>query len=100
CAYCRFVVYVVFFFFSSRRRHTRFKCDWSSDVCSPISLIAGCATLEPNAVRAFVGHESHTTQHAPFTSHQTNYGRGAEVGIITRSEERRVGKEGRSRWAQ
>src|SRR4030066_1731207 len=21
-------------FFSSRRRHTRFKCDWSSDVCS------------------------------------------------------------------
>src|SRR6185369_1713584 len=25
---------VIFFFFSSRRRHTRFKCDWSSDVCS------------------------------------------------------------------
>src|SRR5260370_8645732 len=25
---------VCFFFFSSRRRHTRFKCDWSSDVCS------------------------------------------------------------------
>src|SRR5882762_11180536 len=23
-----------YFFFSSRRRHTRFKCDWSSDVCS------------------------------------------------------------------
>src|SRR5882762_4662128 len=22
------------FFFSSRRRHTRFQCDWSSDVCS------------------------------------------------------------------
>src|SRR2546430_12229755 len=38
-----------FFFFSSRRRHTRFDCDWSSDVCSsdlrlgaerdPISII-------------------------------------------------------------
>src|SRR2546427_9577713 len=27
-------VYGVFFFFSSRRRHTRFDCDWSSDVCS------------------------------------------------------------------
>src|SRR5688572_32539043 len=27
-----FVFY--FFFFSSRRRHTRFDCDWSSDVCS------------------------------------------------------------------
>src|SRR5690606_40727839 len=24
----------VFFFFSSRRRHTRFSRDWSSDVCS------------------------------------------------------------------
>src|SRR2546430_3984830 len=28
CAFCGF------FFFSSRRRHTRFDCDWSSDVCS------------------------------------------------------------------
>src|SRR6266567_5099877 len=25
---------IFFFFFSSRRRHTRFDCDWSSDVCS------------------------------------------------------------------
>src|SRR5256886_4056604 len=29
---CVFIVF--FFFFSSRRRHTRFDCDWSSDVCS------------------------------------------------------------------
>src|SRR2546427_8669413 len=29
CIFCFF-----FFFFSSRRRHTRFDCDWSSDVCS------------------------------------------------------------------
>src|SRR5688572_2062054 len=28
----RYAIY--FFFFSSRRRHTRFDCDWSSDVCS------------------------------------------------------------------
>src|SRR2546427_81194 len=28
------VCYIFFFFFSSRRRHTRFDCDWSSDVCS------------------------------------------------------------------
>src|SRR6267143_3974003 len=27
-------LYLVFFFFSSRRRHTRWNCDWSSDVCS------------------------------------------------------------------
>src|SRR5260370_20093658 len=33
CIYC-YHVFFVFFFFSSRRRHTRFKCDWSSDVCS------------------------------------------------------------------
>src|SRR2546430_5953918 len=26
--------YMELFFFSSRRRHTRFDCDWSSDVCS------------------------------------------------------------------
>src|SRR2546430_10183655 len=29
-----FLVTVFKFFFSSRRRHTRFDCDWSSDVCS------------------------------------------------------------------
>src|SRR2546430_15283596 len=28
------VMIIIFFFFSSRRRHTRFDCDWSSDVCS------------------------------------------------------------------
>src|SRR5688572_33340993 len=27
-------MFFFFFFFSSRRRHTRFDCDWSSDVCS------------------------------------------------------------------
>src|SRR5688572_32032544 len=29
-----FLFFFFFFFFSSRRRHTRFDCDWSSDVCS------------------------------------------------------------------
>src|SRR6266853_2753363 len=32
------ILSIVFFFFSSRRRHTRFDCDWSSDVCLPIFL--------------------------------------------------------------
>src|SRR5256886_15600213 len=32
CLQCFVSMY--FFFFSSRRRHTRFDCDWSSDVCS------------------------------------------------------------------
>src|SRR2546430_8351846 len=34
-----------FFFFSSRRRHTRFDCDWSSDVCSSdLNLLAAGLT--------------------------------------------------------
>src|SRR5260370_39949304 len=36
------------FFFSSRRRHTRFKCDWSSDVCSSdlISIFIDSANVK------------------------------------------------------
>src|SRR2546430_12875674 len=33
---------MIYFFFSSRRRHTRFDCDWSSDVCS--SDLAGTSS--------------------------------------------------------
>src|SRR5256886_15131394 len=36
---------LVAFFFSSRRRHTRFDCDWSSDVCS--SDLANTASATP-----------------------------------------------------
>src|SRR5215475_13255756 len=39
--------FCVFFFFSSRRRHTRFSRDWSSDVCS---------SDLPDAVRALARH--------------------------------------------
>src|SRR5579862_4182783 len=35
---------VVFFFFSSRRRHTRWNCDWSSDVCSSDLAARGVPT--------------------------------------------------------
>src|SRR2546427_118482 len=42
---------VFFFFFSSRRRHTRFDCDWSSDVCSSdLGSMAIGATLGTVAV--------------------------------------------------
>src|SRR6266568_8589482 len=37
------------FFFSSRRRHTRWNCDWSSDVCS--SDLAPKAKTKPEQVR-------------------------------------------------
>src|SRR5260370_35875063 len=39
---------MVTFFFSSRRRHTRFKCDWSSDVCSSDLCPRAVADFEPD----------------------------------------------------
>src|SRR2546430_2881966 len=49
CDWCaRGVLLCYFFFFSSRRRHTRFDCDWSSDVCSSDLLLSnGRGTLLP-----------------------------------------------------
>src|SRR6267143_4216620 len=41
-----------YFFFSSRRRHTRWNCDWSSDVCSS-DLVATSAVREAANGRAF-----------------------------------------------
>src|SRR2546430_13376798 len=35
------------FFFSSRRRHTRFDCDWSSDVCSSDLFRIAAAESDP-----------------------------------------------------
>src|SRR5256886_4995802 len=45
-----------FFFFSSRRRHTRFDCDWSSDVCS--SDLAPVTILEERTVGPSLGADS------------------------------------------
>src|SRR2546430_9856054 len=45
------VLSVLFFFFSSRRRHTRFDCDWSSDVCSS-DLVEQMRALAPLQRRA------------------------------------------------
>src|SRR5690606_40179136 len=42
---------IMFFFFSSRRRHTRFSRDWSSDVCSSdLTAIVPAATAESIAL--------------------------------------------------
>src|SRR6267143_1329805 len=38
----------MYFFFSSRRRHTRWNCDWSSDVCSS-DLLAIALRVEKRA---------------------------------------------------
>src|SRR5688572_3759914 len=46
-----------FFFFSSRRRHTRFDCDWSSDVCSSdLDGPRGTPTVEGDRVYALGGN--------------------------------------------
>src|SRR5438477_4737408 len=42
--------YFCFFFFSSRRRHTRLTCDWSSDVCSSDLIQWGWSTSFTNGV--------------------------------------------------
>src|SRR5438034_8653581 len=43
CCYC-------IFFFSSRRRHTRSLCDWSSDVCSSDLPCTGAGMVTPMPV--------------------------------------------------
>src|SRR2546430_8084558 len=44
-----------FFFFSSRRRHTRFDCDWSSDVCSSdLSLLHHFHTIAHSQRQRFL----------------------------------------------
>src|SRR5205085_6798106 len=90
----------VVFFFSSRRRHTRFDCDWSSDVCSSdlhhtagrsewAQTVFGLRRLAGGVVRI----DGNVVQPA-------SPGQMARQGVAYRSEERRVGKEWRSRWAQ
>src|SRR5215217_9694462 len=77
------VVPLVFFFFSSRRRHTRYWRDWSSDVCSS-DLQCGEIGGEPgDLVLSLIDGEIIA---------------GCEQRR-RRSEERRVGKECRSRWS-
>src|SRR5204863_5457316 len=89
CLFTRSVLLAFFFFFSSRRRHTRSLRDWSSDVCS-----SDLATV------SLMGAD----RSAPISDTVAADGaRRVEVanteGIHHRSEERRVGKECRSRWA-
>src|SRR5690606_39659159 len=96
------------FFFSSRRRHTIFSRDWSSDVCSS-DLVAffgvelqGKATDITLGVRraALAGHGGEAGEHVGFLAHFfKDLGTGVlgdVVGDRERSEERRVGKEWRS----
>src|SRR5256885_4415020 len=94
-----------FFFFSSRRRHTRLQGDWSSDVCS------SDLGREPRELRFLQTDEGLvaflTLGLDPAGSLAEAHDRASEVEArirnarpeIARSEERRVGKECRSRWS-
>src|SRR5437868_13991462 len=96
----RFVLF--FFFFSSRRRHTRSKRDWSSDVCSS-DLPRSMATTAPRSTSArrdeyaasgWVSFTAIILFIAAFFSAMWGL---AAILNDQRSEERRVGKECRSR---
>src|SRR5947209_11167559 len=102
----------VFFFFSSRRRHTRYWRDWSSDVCSSdLTPQVGCRTSKGNPARGGQvvvvsekkRHLATETVEAQPPSKKPLEGENAETMLkeaVERSEERRVGKECRCRWSE
>src|SRR5207248_8920900 len=79
------------FFFSSRGRHTRSYGDWSSDVCS--------SDLVPGGEGQEARHPADRGQEIGAGSARGGRRPGDPRGA-TRSEERRVGKECRSRWSR
>src|SRR3712207_8053804 len=93
-----------FFFFSSRRRHTRYWRDWSSDVCSS-DLFDPPQHRKPASLRRKAPRDD-----ARRSVGGQRSGEDADQGLPeaeceplcrprVRSEERRVGKECRSRWS-
>src|SRR5438034_10017849 len=90
----------VLFFFSSRRRHTRSLCDWSSDVCSSdlrdirlvVATDAACEGLNLQTLGTLINVD------LPWNPSRLEQ----RLGRIKRfrSEERRVGKECRCRWCR
>src|SRR3989442_2970513 len=94
---------MLLFFFSSRRRHTRCGRDWSSDVCSSDLLLfltqPGSKKWRwlknaffPSAAFLEYRYGDRWEAHALWT-------RFSRPFYLLRSEERRVGKECRSRWS-
>src|SRR3712207_7949309 len=95
---------VCFFFFSSRRRHTRYWRDWSSDVCSSdlmTNLIQGAVVaLDQNAAWQAVNKDMGlTVRQRLYGSGDYRNGLNTTIAGGDRSEERRVGEECRTRWS-
>src|SRR2546430_6024807 len=98
---------VLLCFFSSRRRHTRFDCDWSLDVCSSdlLDLARKQAVMEGYKL---LSRTLALAQELRAQINSTGVFRVLELEDLLpeelghdaiRSEERRVGKECRSRWS-
>src|SRR5699024_12000467 len=96
----------VSFFFSSRRRHTRSKRDWSSDVCSSdltvYTTADRSATKSPSTGERLSARgdrhrvDVHHRVRAPASGVAASLSRREGGRAEQRSEERRVGKEGGS----
>src|SRR5258707_8112401 len=101
------------FFFSSRRRHTRYWRDWSSDVCSsdldgPVwrTRSRACSqrdrssfVFQPSS-RPLPSSKEDEVPILLYSSDKLRTSRSPASGVgVPRSEERRVGKECRSRWS-
>src|SRR5438034_2857279 len=99
------LVFCFFFFFSSRRRHTRSLCDWSSDVCSSDLFRRQFLHLRVGVVG---GPQRRPGDEGTGGEKRLRAGRCRrrqdgelhERARARRSEERRVGKEGRSRGGE
>src|SRR3712207_7657098 len=89
---CSLNVILVFvcFFFSSRRRHTRYWRDWSSDVCSSDLFFI----LSKRCISRCKKCDNRNCYYGNVT-----YKKSPPHISYSRSEERRVGKECRSRWS-
>src|SRR5258706_5100374 len=96
------MLYESVFFFSGRRRHTRLVSDWSSDVCSS-DLVVGFAIWEDvrdGCIEIQYGKTDNARRRIPFSQRVTSVlAMRATDATSERSEERRVGKECRSRWS-
>src|SRR5205807_7241534 len=98
--------------FSSRRRHTRLQGDWSSDVCSSDlrdnrvpDFVAKLNSRRDQMFSSICGDERFYLNGGSSDSVEVDVNKEATMPSylrmrvrISRSEERRVGKEWRSRW--
>src|SRR5439155_9003008 len=83
------------FFFSSRRRHTRWPRDWSSDVCSS-DLVVSSIGVQSNTPR----FSAYVASKAALDAFTRCIASEIVDDNVQRSEERRVGKECRSWWGR